>query len=246
MNKTALNVSIKYGVLLGVLTIASASLLFGISSGANQGIAFVAIATAVLIYIVKLGIIARSHYEYNEKNNDYISFKDAILIGLVVLGISAVMSVIFQFVGYNFLMKEKYEAAWRLALDSGISPLRIILSGMVSGVIIDVIFLFLIIMMESMWKIFKKAGKDGWAALIPFYNTITLLDIVGKPVIWFLLMFIPIVNVVLGIWVINLLAKRFGKSDGFTVGMIFLPFIFYPLLGMSEEQMIPLPEQAAY
>ncbi|MGC3947638.1 MAG: DUF4199 family protein [Chryseolinea sp.] len=246
MNKTALNVSIKYGVLLGVLSVISALLLFGTVRSGGETIAFFAVAAAILMYIVKLGIIARSHYEFNEKNNDYISFKDAILIGLVVLGISAVMTTIFSFVNYNFLNKEKLDEAWSIAEANGISSTKIILSSLLSGLVIDVIFLFLVIMMESMWKIFKKAGKDGWAAFVPFYNTITMLDIVGKPVLWFFLMFIPIVNVILGIWVINLLAKRFGKSDGFTVGMIFLPFIFYPLLGLSEEQMMPLPEEQVY
>jgi len=239
-------VSIKYGVLLGVLFVVSGLLMFNIASSGNRTLAWIAVAGSAIMYIVKLVVIARSHYEFNEKNNDYISFKDAILIGLVVLGISAVMSVIFQFINYNFIMKEKMDAAWHVAEENGISSTSIILSGMATGLIIDIIFLFIMIMFESMWKIFKKAGKDGWAAFIPFYNTITMLDIVGKPVVWFFLMFIPGVNVILGIWVINLLAKRFGKSDGFTVGMIFLPFIFYPMLGMSEEQMMPLPEQQPY
>jgi len=35
------------------------------------------------------------------------------------------------------------------------------------------------------WRIFEKAGKPGWASLIPIYNTIILLEIVGKPWWWF-------------------------------------------------------------
>lgn len=39
----------------------------------------------------------------------------------------------------------------------------------------------LVIMLVSMWKIFTKAGKPGWACIVPIYNIIVMLDIVGKP-----------------------------------------------------------------
>lgn len=245
MNKIALNVSVKYGVLLGIISIGSALLILN-GSTPGEGLTMITIVTIAVMWIARIGLLARSHYEYNEKNNDYISFKDAILIGLVVLGISAVISGVIGYINYEFVIKEKMDTAMNQMGASGISYSAVMFSGMISNLVIDVIVLFGIITLESMWKIFKKAGKEGWASLIPFYNTITLLDIVGKPAIWFLLMFIPIVNVILGIWVVNLLAKRFGKSDGYTVGMLFLPFIFYPMLGLSEQQMIPVVEEQAY
>jgi len=74
--------------------------------------------------------------------------------------------------------------------------------------------------------------------LIPIYNVIVLLEIVKKPVSWFLLLLISFVNVIFLIWITNLLAKRFGKDEGFTVGLLFLPFIFYPLLGLSKAEYI--------
>jgi len=92
----------------------------------------------------------------------------------------------------------------------------------------------IIIVLIAQWQIFQKANQPGWACIIPIYNIIVLLRIVGKPWWWFLLMFIPIVNIVLGIWVLNLLSKSFGKEEGFTVGLIFLPFIFYPILGFGN------------
>jgi hypothetical protein len=88
------------------------------------------------------------------------------------------------------------------------------------------------------WRIFEKAGKHGWAALIPIYNTIILLEIVGKPWWWILLFLIPGVNLILGIWMTNLLSLSFGKQVGFTLGLIFLSFIFYPILAFSNAEYI--------
>ncbi|MEA2043640.1 MAG: DUF5684 domain-containing protein, partial [Bacteroidota bacterium] len=51
-----------------------------------------------------------------------------------------------------------------------------------------IIYLAIIVLMiASLWKIFEKAGKPGWASIIPIYNLIVLLEIVGKPVWWFIL-----------------------------------------------------------
>ena len=86
------------------------------------------------------------------------------------------------------------------------------------------------------WRIFEKAGKPGWAAIIPIYSTIVLLEIVGKPWWWLLLMLIPIAGIVWAIWTINLLSKSFGKEEGFTVGLILLGFIFYPILAFSDAK----------
>lgn len=94
----------------------------------------------------------------------------------------------------------------------------------------------LVLVLASMWAIFAKAGKPGWAALIPIYNLIVLLEIVGKPWWWLLLILIPLVNVVFAVWTYNLLSKSFGKSEGFTVGLILLSFIFLPILAFGDAQ----------
>jgi hypothetical protein len=93
---------------------------------------------------------------------------------------------------------------------------------------------FAVFIYAAMWKIYTKAGKPGWAALIPIYNVIVLLEIVGKPVWWFLLFLVPCVNFVFIIWTYNLLAKSFGKSEGFTVGLILLGIVFFPILGFGD------------
>ena len=93
------------------------------------------------------------------------------------------------------------------------------------------IFLLIIV---SLWKIFTKAGKPGWAAIIPIYNAIVLLEIVGKPVWWILLLLIPFVNFFVGIYVMHLLSKAFGKDIVMTILLIFLPFIGYPMLAFGD------------
>lgn len=84
------------------------------------------------------------------------------------------------------------------------------------------------------WKLYEKAGKPGWAAIIPIYNYVVLLQIVGKPIWWIILLIIPFVNIVVGIIVIHNLSKVFGKGVGYTLGLIFLGFIFYPVLALGS------------
>ncbi len=99
-------------------------------------------------------------------------------------------------------------------------------------------FLYLVVwvlIIISFWKIFEKAGKPGWASIIPVYNIIILLEIIGKPWWWLLLLLIPGVNIIFGIWMFNLLSISFGKNEGFTVGLVLLPFIFLPILGFGED-----------
>jgi hypothetical protein len=88
----------------------------------------------------------------------------------------------------------------------------------------------------GMWKAFEKAGKPGWAAIIPIYNLIVLLEITGKPLWWIVLFFIPIVNLIAIILVSIVLAEKFGKSAGFGVGLALLPFVFYPIIGFGDAQ----------
>ncbi|MFD2602343.1 DUF5684 domain-containing protein [Flavobacterium suzhouense] len=92
-----------------------------------------------------------------------------------------------------------------------------------------------IIVIASMWTLFNKAGKPGWAAIVPIYSTLVLLEIIKKPWWWLLLMLIPLVNIVYAIWATNLFVKSFGKDEGFTVGVLLLPYVFYPILAFNKD-----------
>lgn len=105
------------------------------------------------------------------------------------------------------------------------------------GVIGMILYLGIVVfLIASMWKVYEKAGKPGWAAIVPIYNIIVLLEIVGKPLWWIALLFIPIVNIVIAIMIYIELANRFGKSTGFGIGLVFLSFIFFPILGFGDAK----------
>jgi len=104
-----------------------------------------------------------------------------------------------------------------------------------AGAIGGLIYLALVILyVAGLWKVFTKAGQPGWAAIVPIYNVIVMLQIVGRPVWWILLMLIPVVNLVIAILVIVELAAVFGKGAGFAIGILFLGFIFVPILGFGS------------
>ena len=72
------------------------------------------------------------------------------------------------------------------------------------------------------WMIFTKAGEDGWKAIIPIWNILVLLKIVGREWWWIILMLIPIVGFVIWIIVALDLAKSYGRGTGFGIGLIIL------------------------
>lgn len=102
-------------------------------------------------------------------------------------------------------------------------------TGNVIGLILAVVAL------AGLWKMFEKAGKPGWAAIIPFYNLWVLLEIIGRPAWWIVLVLIPFVNIVVGFILSLDAAKAFGKGAGWGVLAFFLPFIVYPYFGFSKD-----------
>jgi len=94
----------------------------------------------------------------------------------------------------------------------------------------------LVLEIVALWFVFEKAGEPGWAAIIPIYNALMVIKIAGKPWWFFLLMLIPIVDIVIYIIVLNGLSRNFGKDEAFTVGLFFLRFIFLPILGFGKAQ----------
>jgi hypothetical protein len=89
-----------------------------------------------------------------------------------------------------------------------------------------------VIVVVSMWKLFDKAGRPGWAAIVPFYNIIVMLDIPGRPAWWLILCFIPFVIIVPMVDFV----KAYGKDAIWGVGIYFLGFIFLPLMAFGDAQ----------
>ena len=101
-----------------------------------------------------------------------------------------------------------------------------------------VVLALVIILIAARWKIFTKANQPGWASLIPIYNALIFLRIIGKPWWWILLFCIPLVNIVFIVLALDLLSKSFGKPVWFTVGLFLLPFIFELILAFGDAKYI--------
>jgi hypothetical protein len=106
----------------------------------------------------------------------------------------------------------------------------------IPGWAIALICVLALIQLIAMWKVFVKAGQPGWACIIPIYNIYVMTKIAGKPGIWVLWCLIPIVNLIFIIWLYNMISKSFGHDEGFTVGLILLGVIFWPILGFGSSK----------
>ena len=105
--------------------------------------------------------------------------------------------------------------------------------GSVFGLIYIALLVFII---AGMWKTFVKAGQPGWACIVPIYNLYILTQIAGKPKWFILLWLIPFVNIYAAIVTTHAISVKFGQSVGFTIGLLLLSFIFYPILGFGDAQ----------
>jgi uncharacterized membrane protein YoaK (UPF0700 family) len=117
------------------------------------------------------------------------------------------------------------------------------LSGAAGGAIAG-LFLFLIILgaalqiisLAGMWKTASKAGQVGILACIPIVQIFIAMLIAKKPLWWVLLCLVPIVNFIVLLIVVHEISKRFGRGIGTTIGLVCLPFVFWPILGFGSAQ----------
>ncbi len=105
-----------------------------------------------------------------------------------------------------------------------------------------IILVITVLDLAGWWMTFTKAGQRGWTSIIPILNIFVLLKIVKRPLWWFILFIIPIVSFIVWIIIALDLAKKFGKGAGFAIGLIFLPFIFFPVLGFGSATYQDVPE----
>ncbi|HEV7240364.1 MAG TPA: DUF5684 domain-containing protein [Thermoanaerobaculia bacterium] len=112
-------------------------------------------------------------------------------------------------------------------------------AGLGIGFMIVWLAFMLLIFALMWWKVFVKAGKPGWASIVPIYNFVVLFQISGKPAWWVILLIVPVVNFIIIIIQSIALAKKFGKDTGYGLGLAFLGIIFYPMLGFGDAQYDP-------
>ena len=104
------------------------------------------------------------------------------------------------------------------------------------GAVISIVSIVLgITMLVSMWKMFKKAGKPGWAAIVPVYNIIVMIEVAGLPLWYIVLFLIPFANIFAMFKVFIGIAHKFGKSTGFGVLSVFFSVICIPILAFSKN-----------
>lgn len=107
------------------------------------------------------------------------------------------------------------------------------ISSTTSGTLAFVLTVLLII---GMWKIYTKAGRPGWASIVPLYNVWVLCEIAGKPGWWMFLLMIPLVNIAIWVIIAVALSEKFGHGLGFAMGLILLPSVFYIILGFGGSR----------
>ena len=95
-----------------------------------------------------------------------------------------------------------------------------------------------VVLIIAMWRLFERSGEPGWNAIVPFYDLYKLFKIAVGNGWLFIMLFIPILRAI-AIVVLGLnLARAFGKSNGFALGLVFLPVIFIPMLAFSDGKYI--------
>jgi hypothetical protein len=98
---------------------------------------------------------------------------------------------------------------------------------------------FMLVFVASIWTVFKKAGRPGWACIIPIYNVFVLLQVARRPAWWLLMFLIPCVGVPFYIITFFDIAKAFGKGTLFGFGLLLLGPIFFPILAFGSSQYQP-------
>ena len=104
--------------------------------------------------------------------------------------------------------------------------------GLIPLIIIAYFGLSFLTIWISYIKIFSKAGQSGWKAFIPFLNLFTFTKVVEKPVWWIAIYLVLPVGYLLSAIQI---AKSFGRNITFSIGLIILPIVFFPLLAFGKS-----------
>ena len=102
-----------------------------------------------------------------------------------------------------------------------------------------IIIALAVLMVVSRWRIFEKAKQPGWGALIPFYNIYLTFKVAGRPGWWTRRLLFPPVLIVLLIITCFDIPKRFGKPAVFGLGILFLKYIFVPILAFDKSKWTP-------
>lgn len=120
-------------------------------------------------------------------------------------------------------------------------------------IILSILFLFAVIKVLTFWFILEKGGQPGWASLIPFYQYYAFITVCKIPPVLCGIFFAtymstyimpekiaPTVSLILLVIMHSTcsmsLAKVYGRDYMFGMGLIFMPLVFYPILGLGNYE----------
>ena len=116
---------------------------------------------------------------------------------------------------------------------------KLLLSNLIVRAILVVIAVLFVYGTILRWILYRKAGKHGWAAIVPLYRQITMYKVCGLSPWLMLLWFIPIFGwiamFVIAIMKRFLLSKNFGKGTLFGFGLLLLQPIFESVLAFNSK-----------
>ncbi len=202
-----------------ILRIASGFVLKAYGYSNTQLILGIVISIATTVLLVLMAVFffrdfSRVHHP--------VKLKELICLALIIFAAVCVSTFITFFIECDFKFSSYFK--------------DIYLQSLLALFIVFLIVFTVTVNIMAMWKIYEKAGEKGWASIVPFYNIIVMLKIVNRPSWWIVWFLIPFVNIVFAILVTYELSKKFGKYDSFAIGLILLPFIFYPILGFGNDK----------
>lgn len=118
-------------------------------------------------------------------------------------------------------------------------------TNIIMGFFSLLVFASVILTIVSVWRVFEKADRPGWYALIPVWNIYQLVKIAGLSGLSMLLLLIPVVNLIYAIILNIRVAQAFGQSAGFGVGLSLFGVVFWPLLGFGPAEYLPHQREAS-
>lgn len=108
--------------------------------------------------------------------------------------------------------------------------------GGAAVVFLVIAIIWAVLVLVAGWKMYEKAGQAGWVAIIPILSSFGLLKIVHRPLWWFILLLIPLVNVIVLVVIMVDLARAFGRGIGMALLLVLLTPIGFLVLGFGDAR----------
>lgn len=232
MQVNRFNFALKWALILGSISLISSSpMLLSSSEDGMQNPSFLSAVLSILSFIAQFVIATIAIIKYARANDNRVTPGDVWTFGGILFLMVVVINLLIM--GIAFSLKGGMMA--EMANESaGIG----IMFGTVFFMLMMSVLFFLVIpmLLAGQWRTYEKGGKPGWACLIPIYNMVCIAEMGKQPTWWVIFLFIPLVNIVFAILLLNAMVKAFGKDAGWTVGLLFLPFVFYPMLAWGDAR----------